>query len=269
MPDPQKPGCLGTILQLFGSSPQPKTTVKIQKEETNLPELAEVQKEEVLPYRIRDDFLSSAELSFYHILQQAVGDWAVVCPKISLDDLFYAKSGDRGSNQTYTNKIDRKHVDFLLCHPKTMRPWLGIELDDASHQKSSRQERDRFVEKVFATANLPLFRQAVRSTYNVHELAAILRQQAGVNKIEQPSVVETWKPKPLTDEVTTPVGNSQAFESTASFPSQPDKSTPECPQCGEPMVLRTVQKEGPHKGNRFWGCKDYPRCRGMRPYGGT
>lgn len=38
---------------------------------------------------------------------------------------------------------------------------------------------------------------------------------------------------------------------------------PTCPQCGSPMVLRTAAK-GANAGNRFWGCPNYPRCRGIR-----
>jgi restriction system protein len=33
-----------------------------------------------------------------------------------------------------------------------------------------------------------------------------------------------------------------------------------CPKCGQPMVLRTA-KHGPHPGQQFWGCSQYPRCR--------
>jgi ssDNA-binding Zn-finger/Zn-ribbon topoisomerase 1 len=32
------------------------------------------------------------------------------------------------------------------------------------------------------------------------------------------------------------------------------------------MVLRVVHKEGPHKGKKLWGCRDFPRCRGLREY---
>lgn len=42
-------------------------------------------------------------------------------------------------------------------------------------------------------------------------------------------------------------------------------SSPQCPQCGSGMVLRTARK-GPNAGSRFWGCTDYPRCRGTRDY---
>jgi restriction system protein len=39
------------------------------------------------------------------------------------------------------------------------------------------------------------------------------------------------------------------------------KGIPDCPTCGKAMVLRTA-KTGPNTGNAFWGCSDYPRCKG-------
>lgn len=67
------------------------------------------------------------------VLRLAVHDRYVISPKVGLDDVFYvAQARDQIS---YWNKINRKHVDFLLCDPMTMRPVAGIELDDASHQR--------------------------------------------------------------------------------------------------------------------------------------
>jgi restriction system protein len=40
-------------------------------------------------------------------------------------------------------------------------------------------------------------------------------------------------------------------------------SPPRCPKCDKPMVWRTARK-GPRPGERFWGCPDYPRCKGIR-----
>lgn len=37
--------------------------------------------------------------------------------------------------------------------------------------------------------------------------------------------------------------------------------TPDCPECGEPMKERTNRTTG----EVFWGCSDYPRCKGTRP----
>jgi ssDNA-binding Zn-finger/Zn-ribbon topoisomerase 1 len=38
-----------------------------------------------------------------------------------------------------------------------------------------------------------------------------------------------------------------------------------CPQCGQPMVLRT-SKRGTNAGNQFWGCSTYPACHGTRKF---
>ncbi len=39
---------------------------------------------------------------------------------------------------------------------------------------------------------------------------------------------------------------------------------PECPECGRAMVKRTARR-GPSAGREFWGCTNYPRCKGTRP----
>jgi len=192
------------------------------------------------PYRIRDDFVSPAEHSFYLVLRQAVGSWATICPKVSLGDLFYAQTGSHRENLSARNRIDRKHVDFVLCHPDTLRPLAGIELDDASHRRPDRQRRDRFVEGVFAAAGLPLARLPVRYAYTTSELDETLRKAvaAGV--------------------ATTKAADASPVSMTAS-----DSEAPPCPKCGKPMVLR-LAKTGSRKGSYFWGCPDYPRCRGVR-----
>lgn len=38
-----------------------------------------------------------------------------------------------------------------------------------------------------------------------------------------------------------------------------------CPKCGSKMVLRTAKK-GKNKGNKFWGCSQFPKCRGTSSY---
>ena len=43
----------------------------------------------------------------------------------------------------------------------------------------------------------------------------------------------------------------------------PEPDNPFCPRCGNPMILRTTKK-GPNAGNQFWGCSQFPKCRGTR-----
>jgi hypothetical protein len=217
------------------------------------------------PYHLRDEFLSPAEQSFYLVLRAATVDWGTVCPKVGLGDIFWAKSSDPSIYRTATNRIDRKHVDFLLCDPNTMRPLLGIELDDRSHQRADRQERDDFVEHVFAAAQLPLVRLPVRRAYPVAELRTLLLGQLG--RLE-PALVPPGDAGPAPT-----VRPARTIEPTATAvepdPQQPLPSAdqPRCPQCNAPMVLRTASR-GPNQGGQFWGCPNYPRCRGMLRYDG-
>ena len=204
------------------------------------------------PYRLRDDFLSAAELSFYQVLRTVVGDRTQICPKVGLGDLFFAETGDRPKNRAFANRIDRKHVDFVLCDPKTMRPLVAVELDDRSHEREDRQQRDVFVEGVFAAAGLPLVRVPVRSAYPPWELEAKLAPYlTGVNPPPPPG------PKPA------PVAES----SVATELLEPKADAPPCPKCGGTMLLRTA-KSGANAGGQFWGCANYPKCRSVVSVGG-
>ena len=123
-------GCLGFILKALGISPSSKSGVgKVGKQE--------------LPYRLRNRFLSAAELAFYRVLEQAVGQTYSINSKVRLWDVLYVPRQD--NSRSYENKISSKHVDFLLCDPVTMQPILAIELDDSSHDRKDRKDRDLVV----------------------------------------------------------------------------------------------------------------------------
>jgi four helix bundle suffix protein len=53
--------------------------------------------------------------------------------------------------------------------------------------------------------------------------------------------------------------NKKADQSAAADPAD---EAPPCPQCGKAMVVRTA-KSGKNAGNQFWGCSDYPDCKGV------
>jgi len=44
-----------------------------------------------------------------------------------------------------------------------------------------------------------------------------------------------------------------------------DRQIPTCPQCEGLMVMRTARK-GKNAGKQFWGCSNYPKCNGTRPF---
>jgi len=148
------------------------------------------------------------------------------------------------------NRVDRKHVDFLVCDPGTMRLILGVELDDASHDRAERRGRDRFVDGVFVAAGLPLARFPAQAQYNTDEVRAQLRQAM------EPA---TTTPSPTEEE-----GVGRQAKADAQPGDQDQAAPPACPRCGAAMVLREVTREGPRKGTQFWGCPNFPKCRGTR-----
>jgi hypothetical protein len=75
--------------------------------------------------------------------------------------------------QAAFNRVQSKHVDFLLCERGTFRSILAIELDDSSHQRSARQMRDAFVEEVLEVIGLPAVRFPATRTYDPREMRAV------------------------------------------------------------------------------------------------
>lgn len=210
MPRSEPQGCLALILSFVG--------IRLGDTTPGLDQL---------PYRQRDDFLSAAALSFYRVLTLGLNGSYIVCPKVNLSDIFFVAGSQK--TQSFRNKIDRKHVDFLLCATATMMPAIGIELDDSSHVRRDRHDRDRFVDRVFEAARLPLLHVPAAAGYSPQKIAALVRQ----------TVAEHTVPKAI-------------FER--------HEGTPLCPKCATRMVIRTAKK-GSQSGQEFWGCKNFPKCR--------
>ena len=221
-------GCLGFLFPFLKNT---KSTNNSDLKFETYPEA------EPLPYRVRDDFLSPAEFSFYKILTTIVGRHLTIQVKVRLADIFFVAQPNK--NRAYLGKISQRHLDFLGCDPTTMKPLFGIELDDASHNQEKRQVSDHFLDSVFEAAGLPLLRIPVHREYNTREIELQIKQFLK-EKIKL---------------ATPPVQPIEAQQNT---------SVPLCPKCGIPMILRTVSK-GDHKGKQFYGCKNFPQCREMKP----
>src|SRR6266498_1995983 len=140
-----KPGCLSFLFPSLKQAQPAQHNKNGTIIETAAEVPIEIPKQE-LPYRLRDDFLSPAEFSFYKVFSSIYGAQLTVQSKVRLADVFFIAR--RNENHAFFNRIAQKHLDFLICDSVTMKPVLGIELDDASHQRDDRQERDRFLEEV-------------------------------------------------------------------------------------------------------------------------
>lgn len=71
-----------------------------------------------------------------------------ICPKVRLLDLVEPRKGTDGKRrQALLNKVQSKHVDFVVCDEK-LNVLLVLELDDSSHDTENRKQRDTFVDSV-------------------------------------------------------------------------------------------------------------------------
>lgn len=129
-------------------------------------------------YELRGAILTKAERSFLGALEEALPSGVGLLAKVRLGDIFQPKKGLNPSARTKAgNRINSKHVDFLLVRASDLVPMAGIELDDASHARRDRQNRDEFVNAVFRSASLPLLHIPAQSSYSVAALKTTLALQ--------------------------------------------------------------------------------------------
>lgn len=212
MADKEPAGCFA-----FGALPKPEDSAA----EQSVPESVAVE------WRKNNAFLSNAERSFYGVLLMAVGDYATVSVKVRMGDLIWVKG------QANRNKIDRKHVDFVLLDPQTLDVFCCVELDDSSHEKAERIERDLLVDEIFKTAGIPLLHVKCERSYIV----------ANVAQLVGPYIQKSLEAQQV------------------QAPPKEETVSRQCPECGSDLVIKVAQK-GPHAGKKFFACPKFPQCSG-------
>ncbi len=123
------------------------------------------------PFEHAGPLFSPAERSFLGVLEQSVGAELRVLGKVRLADLIQPAAGlATGPRSAAFNRISRKHVDFVLCDPHTLAVVAVVELDDRSHQRADRRERDAFVDGALAVAGIPILHVPCQRAYSLSEV---------------------------------------------------------------------------------------------------
>jgi hypothetical protein len=125
-------------------------------------------------FKKRKQFFTKNEKEFFIVLKE-VGDSLnlVIFPKPRLADIFLA-TGLGEKRLRMLNKIQHRHVDYLLCDSKNFTPLLAVELDDSTHDTEKSQKKDKFKDELFKHAKLPLYRQKVFRSYDSDGLRTVL-----------------------------------------------------------------------------------------------
>lgn len=135
-------------------------------------------------------FVSNAERSFYGVLADAVDGRGLIFAKVRVADVLAPPKGlDPSARTRAFNRISAKHFDFVVCEPGDCSVQLAVELDDSTHSRAKRRNRDRFLDDACESAGLPLLRIRNARAYSVAEIRRQIEQQ-----------VPQWRPEPAPDE---------------------------------------------------------------------
>jgi len=125
--------------------------------------------------------LTPAERSFFGVLSQAAGTEFQIFVKVRLADLIQpAETTNRKLRWAAFNRISSKHVDFVICSPQDLSVKAILELDDSSHTRSDRKERDGFLDSALSSAQIPVLHVTASHSYSPHQLRTDI--QTAINR---------------------------------------------------------------------------------------
>lgn len=181
-------------------------------------------------YARRESLFTAAEFRFLQVLRKAVPDGLEIFAKVRVADVIQPVEGlDPKAWRAAFHKITAKHFDFVLCDRETGQIACAIELNDRSHERKERLERDKLIARACAEAGLPLVTVPVARDYDLEALCDGLRIALGTYPI--------------------PPGSAEPASREAL-----------CPRCGGDLT-RKIARRGPRKGSTFLACSGYPDCR--------
>lgn len=99
-------------------------------------------------------FSRNEKFEFYKLLKWSRENNYYLFPKVRLLDIIEPRSG-QDHYKSLLWKIQAKHIDFVICD-KNLRVKFLIELDDTSHDRKDRSERDEFVRQALRGAGYEL-----------------------------------------------------------------------------------------------------------------
>lgn len=121
---------------------------------------------------VREALLTPGEMVFYRMLGPLVSPRCLVFAKVRLADLFEVGAG-AGRLGAY-RMLSGKRIDFILCDPATSSVVAGIEMEESAPKTSDHEERQRFIDDLFASNGLPLLRVPVGASEDLERLREFL-----------------------------------------------------------------------------------------------
>lgn len=142
----------------------------------NSPEKEEVKKKPLYKYARKDFLISRPEHEFFNILVEILGNKYNIFTQVHLPTILDHKIKGQTWKAAFSH-INGKSVDFVICDKSYIKPLLAIELDDKSHDRLDRIERDSEVERMLEEAGMPLLRFGNNGSFNKEEISRIVLEK--------------------------------------------------------------------------------------------
>lgn len=124
-------------------------------------------------YKIKEEFISENELKLYKVLKKVAYELKLdIFTQVALNRIL--EINNRRKQQQLRNRIDRKSIDFVLYDEKTKKIVCCIELDDSTHEREERIERDLFLDKIFKDT-IKLIRIKVQNYYDYNKILNMIK----------------------------------------------------------------------------------------------
>jgi ssDNA-binding Zn-finger/Zn-ribbon topoisomerase 1 len=181
-------------------------------------------------YTRRYSLFTATEFRFLQVLRKALPTGLEIFAKVRVADVLQpVQELDPKAWRAAFNRITGKHLDFVLCDRESGRLLCAIELNDRSHERVDRRERDALIASACAGAGFPLLMLPVQRDYDPESLNATILEAMGKHPAPQVSI-------------------------------QCPATGATCPRCGGALEPRMARR-GSRAGSAFLACERFPACR--------
>lgn len=133
-------------------------------------------------YYSRPYVMTPRENECFKLLNEIFDAKWFVIPQVHLSALLNHKVKGQNWNGAFRH-INGKSVDFVLLGKETYKTVCAIELDDSTHYRTDRKERDEEVERIFKDAKIPLARIGKFENMTKQEIVKIITNAIKQNTI--------------------------------------------------------------------------------------
>lgn len=126
-------------------------------------------------YITKNYIMTQTELKFYRQLKETLKTENIdanIFPQINLERIIQVKN----NNRIERNRIKSRSIDFTIVNNNNCKIICCIELDDYTHKQTNRIKRDNFINELFKSVKIKLFRIKVINSYDLSEVVKYIKE---------------------------------------------------------------------------------------------